>query len=241
MPIQNLLYKNRCSVTDKIEIVIPTVGQILDNEERYYQLISALTSMPIDMMVQLDDIGIDFTEINEFELFLLLFTGIKDDDTSLVFGDLDLRKFRTVISPDNGHIILYDAENDITIDRAIYNRIADAIRKINNLEKNRKKPGNTEARDFMLQRARVKMKRKKRRVEESQLETLIVALVNTEQFKYDFETIRNLSIYQFNQSLYQIRHKIEYDNRMFGVYTGTINAKDLSQDDLNWIVRRQRM
>ncbi len=68
--------------------MIPTVGEVLENEDNYYSMVSMLTAMPIDMMVQLDDIGIDFTTINEWELFLLLFNSLKEQDTSLIFWRL---------------------------------------------------------------------------------------------------------------------------------------------------------
>lgn len=90
----------------------------------------------------------------------------------------------------------------------------------------------------MLQRAREKMRRRSKRVNDSQLEELIVAMVNTEQFHYGFEGTRELSIYQFNESVRQVIKKIDYDNRMHGVYAGTVNAKELSQDDLNWLTHK---
>lgn len=52
---------------------------------------------------------------------------------------------------------------------------------------------------------------------ESQLETLIIALVNRPEFKYNYEQTLNLSIYQFYQSLKQIQTSISFDNTMIGV------------------------
>lgn len=234
----NFLYQREYAINDSVHIIIPKVGEILKDEDAYYNLVSALIAMPIDMMVQLDDAHIDFTKINEYELFLLLFEGLKKQDTSLIFGDLDLKNFDFDENPQNGMITLYDKERDIRIDRAIHGQIAAALRKIHHLEKNRRKPANAEAKEYMLKRARDKLKRKKNRKEDSQLESLIVALVNTEQFKYDFEGTRELSIYQFNESVRQIVKKIDYDNRMYGIYTGTLNPKEFSQDDLNWLVHK---
>lgn len=238
MPALNLLYHKRYAINDSISIVIPTVGEIIDHEDAYYNLVSVLTAMPIDLLVQLDDAGIDFTSINEYELFLLMFPGFKSQDTSLIFGDLDLSKFKMAVNEQNGNIVLLDEEHDIKIDRAIHGQIAEVLRRIHHLEKNRRKPANDEAKQFMLKRARDKMKRRMNRKEDSQLESLIVAMVNTEQYKYDFEGTRELSIYQFNESVRQIIKKVDYDNRMYGVYTGTINAKELSQDDLNWLTHK---
>jgi hypothetical protein len=237
MPTNNLLYKRQYAINDSIHIEIPTVGQIIDNEDAYYGLVSILTAMPIDLMVQLEDAGIDFTSINEYELFLLMFPGIKSQDTSLIFGDLDLSKFKMAVNEQNGNIVLIDNENDIKIDRAIHGQIAGVLRKIHHIEKNNRKPANIEAKEFMIKRAREKMKRKKR-LEDSQLESLIIAMVNAEQYKYDFEGTRELSIYQFNESVRQVIKKVDYNNKMFGVYTGNLNVKELSQDDLNWLTHK---
>ncbi len=238
MATQNLLYKNRLAINDSISIVVPTVGEIIDDEDTYYTLVSVLTAMPIDFMVLLDEAGVDFTTINEYQMFLMLFKGIQTKDTRLVFGDLDMSKFDMAVNEQNGQIVLLDRENDIVIDRAIHGQIAGALRKIHHLEKNRRKPANEEAKKYMLERARAKQKRHKNRIQESKLEPLIVAMVNTEQYKYDFESTRGLSIFQFNESVRQVIKKVDYDNRMYGVYSGTINAKELSQDDLNWLIHK---
>lgn len=238
MSTLNILYKREIPINDKIKIVIPTVGEILKNEDAYYNIVYTLTAMPADMMVQLDDVGIDFAQINEYELFLILFNSLKSQDTSLVFGDLDLRKFQVGINEQNGNVVLIDTENDIRIDRAIHDKIASTLRSIHHLEKNRHTPGNEDAREYMLKRARAKLRRQMSKKSLSQLESLIIAMVNTEQFKYGFEGTLELSIYQFNESVKQIIKKVDYDNRMYGVYSGTINVKELSQDDLNWLVHK---
>lgn len=231
----SLLYASSCPINDKISIVVPTVGQIIADEGAYYGAVTAVTATPEDFMVQLDDVGIDFAKITPFELFLLLFNGLKASDTHLVFGDLDLAKFKTAINERNGMLVLINEEDDIVIDRAVHDQICRVLRKINHLEKHNHKPGNDEARKYMIERARIKQRRAARRPRKSQLEELIIALVNTEQYKYDYASTLDLTIYQFNASVHQIIKKVNYDNMMIGLYTGTIKEKDLSQDQLNWL------
>lgn len=238
MSTLNLLYQKLYPINDHISMVIPTVGDIVAKEEAYYSLVTALTAMPIDLLVQLDDANIDFTTINEYELFLRLFPEIAIQDTSLIFGDLDLSKFKYATNVKNGNIILYDEENNITIDRSIHGRISEVLRKIHHIKKDTRKPANEEARKYMIKRARDKLKRKRNQKQDSQLEQLIVAMVNTEQYKYDFERTRELTIYQFNECVSQVCKKIDYDHKMHGIYAGTISTKDLSQDDLNWLTHK---
>ena len=90
----------------------------------------------------------------------------------------------------------------------------------------------------MIDRARRKRNRRRNRQKLSQLESLIIALVNTEQFSYDFESVQKMTIYQFNESVRQVIKKIDYDNRMHGIYAGTVSLKDMSQDDLNWLTHK---
>lgn len=231
----NLLYKTSVDVNDKIRIRIPTVGEIIEDEDRYYSLISLLTAMPIDYMVELDDIGIDFTTINEFELFTLLSPALASLGTSTIIEGVDFGRFERAVNRENGELVLLDREDDIVIDRGVLSMIASWLRKIHGLEQDRRTPGNNESKKYMIERARKKKEREKKRKRASQLETLIVALVNTEQYKYNYETTRGLTIYQFNECVSQILHKVDYDNRMRGVYAGTVDTKHLSQDDLQWL------
>lgn len=233
-----LLYARSYPVNDKISIVIPTVGEILENEDAYSSIVTAITATPSDFMVQLDDAGIDFTSITPFELFLMLFEQLKRSDTTLVLGGLNLSKFKVAINEESKQIVLRDEDNDITIDRAVHDKMCRILRKINHLEKNTRNPGNEEAKKYMIDRARIKQRRAARRKRQSQIEELIIALVNTEQFKYGYEEVLHLTIYQFNSSVYQIIKKINYDNTMIGCYAGTVNAKELSPDQLNWLTSK---
>ena len=146
-----------------------------------------------------------------------------------------------MVNQQNNNIVLRDELNDITIDRSVYGMISNTLRKIHSLERDRRKPANEEAKKFMLERARKKLRRSKNKYHDSQLESFIISLVNTEQFKYDFEGTRELSIYQFNVSVRQIIKKTDYEHLMFGVYSGSISAKDVKNDDLIWLYKNNNL
>ena len=232
-----LLYADRYDINDKVYVKIPTVGEVLADEDKYFEIVYTIIATPYDLMVQLDDNGIDFTKISSFDLFCLLFGHLRELDTSLVFGDLDLNKFSVAINNQNGNHVLRDEENDITIDRAIHGQICACLRKLLNIPKTEKQPGNEEGRLYMLEKARKKAKRKKKKQQsESQIEDLIVALVNTAEFPYDYESVKDLTIYQFYASLKQITHKVKFDKTMIGVYAGTVAFDKLSEDERSWIM-----
>jgi len=218
----------------KLSIRIPTVKEILEDEFTYYSIISSLTASPFQYMVQLDDMGIDFTTISDYELFMMLFTVYAKSDLSIIFGNLNVSDF--VIKPNKHRGFLYNAQNDIEINEKVYNDLVDIIRKIYLLEKVKYKPGNESARKYLLDKERKKQKRNAKKKQEPYLEKLVIALVNTSEFPYDYDSCMDLSIYRFNQSFKQIQHKIAFDNTMVGVYAGTVDTSKLSNKDiLSWI------
>ena len=185
-------------------------------------------------MVQLDNIGIDFTTISDYQLFMMLFTVYAKSDLSIIFGDLDTSDF--IVQGEEGYEFLYSPKNKLEINEEVYYDIVNTIRKINLLEKVNYKPGNESARKYLLEKERKKQKRNAKKKQEPYLEKLVISLVNTSEFKYDYDSCMDLSIYKFNQSFRQIQHKIAFDNTMIGVYAGTVDTSKLSNKDiLSWI------
>ena len=276
---------NKIPIIPQITLKIPTVGEILDNEHSYYSLTSSLTSSPFTYMVQLDDMGIDYAAIDDWQLFTLLFCSysnqiatyrskMKELDQKMQYLeentgeymecqlqkqyfqqlidnlglDLVFDHFEMTAETDgqitgfqidrdkNGYDFLYNPATGVKIDRLVHMDMADAIRKINQYEKVKFKPGNESAKKYLLDRERKKLKRNAKKKQQPYLENMVIALVNTSEFPYDYDSCMNLSIYQFNQSFKQIQHKIRFDNTMIGVYAGTVDTSRMANKDcLSWI------
>ena len=233
---KSLLNATSVDIVPNLSVRIPTVGEILEDEDKYYEIVSSLTATPFQYMVQLDDMGIDFTTITDYQLFMMLFPMYAKSDLSLLFSDLDTSDFGIYINQQDNSQVIYSPNNNIIIDELIYNDLADTIRKINLFEKVKSKPGNESARKYLLEKERKKQKRNAKKPKEPYLEKLVIALVNTSEFPYNYETCMDLSIYKFNQSFKQIQQKITFDNTMIGVYAGTVDtSKMTNKDALSWI------
>lgn len=273
------LKADRIPITDKIYVRIPTIGEILDHEQTYYSIAYNLTSTPYQQMVRLDDMGIDYTEISEWELFMQtmhsysysitktkenikeisdqLETELSDKDKiklmnaiqqslddlgemlegfKLIFGDLEIEGFQIFKDVEIDEIILYNTITGVRIDRLTHLEITKVIRELNLYEHVKSKPGNENAKKYLLEKERKRLKRAARKPYEPYLEKLVISLVNTVEFPYNYETCMNLSLYKFNQSFKQIQHKINFDNTMIGVYAGTVSTKDMKDKSvLSWI------
>ena len=197
------LYARTIPVNNKIEIQVPTLREILSDEDGYLAVVQALTSTPYEMMLWLEDTkNINFTTVDRYDLFCMMFEDLKHMDTSKVFGDLDLSQFHSVVQyyGQTYEIEFVDKKNGIKIDRMIYEQIRAILCDLHQIEPEEKKAANNAARKYLLDKARRKAKRAASKKRQSQLETLIVALVNTSECSYNFETILDLTIYQFKKS-----------------------------------------
>lgn len=233
---KSLLTASSIPILPNLSIRIPTVGEILEAEAHYYHLISSLTATPFQYMVPLADMGIDFTMITDYQLFLILFPAYAKSDLSILFGNLDLSDIITCTHPANDTEILYSPRNDLVIDELVHHQMADAVRKINHLQKETRRPGNEEAKEFRIQLERKKQKRLAGKPYEPYLEKLVVALVNRPEFKYNYEEVNHLTIYQFHQSFEQIKTNILFEHTMTGVYAGTVDTSKIKDRScLSWL------
>lgn len=238
MDSRSLLLQTQVDLAPGIAIRIPTVGEILQNERLYYQTTYSLTATPFQSMVQLDDLGIDFTTISEWQLFIQTFLAYahSGDLLDYVFADLQTQGFGIYQDPQTAALYLSNPDTGVQIHESTYLQIVELIRKINLYEHITARPANETARQYLIEKERKRLKRLAKKPPEPYLEQMVIALVNTAEFPYDYESCMHLSIYAFNQSFKQIQHKINYDNTMIGIYAGTLNARDMKDKAaLSWI------
>ena len=241
MENSSLLFTKEVQITPQITIRIPTVGEIIEQESTYFGLVSILTSTPFQYMVQLDDLGIDYTKITDYEMFLLFFPLYAQNDTSILFGDIYLKDIAVYHDTSVDLDVLYSPTSDVKIDELVYFQMAKLVRRFNCLKYDRRRPKGEQTKKYLLEKERRHLKnmerlRKNKEYEQSDFEKLIIALVNNEHFKYDYESIKRLTIYQFYQSFKQIQHEINFNNMMRGVYAGTIDTQKIQDRScLSWI------
>lgn len=234
----NLLRISDYEINDKIAVHVPTVNEIFDfGDQKYYSIVQTLIATPFDLMVELDDIGIDYETITDYQLFVLMMESIaiNEEDTSIFFGNLNLKSFQEAVNPQNGEKVLWDKDNDIVIDQMIALEICNAIRKIHFWKAPLGKAGNAEAKAYLIERNRKKKQRLAKKPYKSFLESMIISLVNTEEFPYNYETVMGLSIYKLNASWRQIQKKKHWEQTMGGVYFGTVDTSKIDLEKINWL------
>ena len=255
-------------ITDKIIVTQPTIDQIIDfGEKRYFQTVHCLTGVGADFKWQLlDYFEIDYTTIDDFELFKLMiwkslsskklvYKELKENPKqyeeyinkmteedweellfnpiSLVIKDIDFADFKEYQSDKSPETILYDKEHDITIDRFVYTRIVDAVRKIHGLKRNNEIPANEITKMDLIEDARDDYKIASKKPYKSVLKPLISALaVKTGQLGSD--SIWNTKINMFFDSIKRINKIQDAELLLQGAYSGFASLKDIDKTRLDW-------
>lgn len=152
---------------------------------------------------------------------------------SLVIKDIDFADFEEYESDKSPETILYDKEHDIVIDRFVYARIADAVRKIHGFKRNNQLPANDITKMFLIDDAREEAMMESQKPYKSVLKPLISALaVKTGQLGND--SIWNTKINMFFDAIKRINKIQDAELLLQGAYSGFASLKGIDKDRLDW-------
>lgn len=238
--LSNVIYGEPYKVSDKLTIYNPTIDDICRfGEKQYWQLISTLVSRPYDAMVKLDDLGINYQKISDYDFFVMQAIHIDQADTQILFGDFCFKGLNVMPSEDGSDILLVDNSGDVKFDKIAYTMMVQYIRYIHFIkEKIEYDVGNELSRKYLIKRMREKMERKKRKNKNLQFESIlsgiISSIVNANGAVSSYEDTKKMHISQIYDAYMRICKIINYQQTMTGVYAGTVSYKDLDKSILDW-------
>ena len=236
---------NNYIINRYITIYNPYVYEVADfGEDAFFSALNFFTRKPYDIAVELDDKGVDYQSITDWDLFYSTAPHIPIIYSCILFGKLDFTEFIPHINDETGLKYLVNKYNSqIRIDEAIYRKIVTYLRYMYFIsEKVEYDVGNAMAKRFLIDRMRRKRKKYLRDLElgkiknQSRISDMIKYCVNNSNFKYDYSTVMNLTLNLLFESYYFMVHSGERDNVMSGIYHGTIDpAKMKDKNILNII------
>lgn len=222
------------SINDKIVIKQPTMRDVTDmGEQEYFSMVHTITANPTSMKVQLDSIGIDWNEIEDFDLFMMLAPNMNKEQTSILLGDLDLSALRPYRNHENGDIVLANPESNIIIDKLIYQRIVDYIRKMHNIKAEVKHAKNKFTKKAMIEYDRQQMAANAAK----EYKSYFVPVISTLQCKMGWtkDYILNMGIVEYFEIVARMQIINNADHLLSGVYAGTIDIKKINKKELNFM------
>ena len=258
-------------ITDKIKIKQPTIGQIEQfGGQRYSTAVLNLTRVGGDLIWHLTEMGIDFTKISDYDLFLKvivplvsskknilklleenylydeecakIYNGLSDEDKEemlinpleLVLDDIDLADFIQCTDTTTNEIVLYNKERDITIDRTVYMRVVDVVRKMHGFKRNNIVPANESTKQDMIEDARDEHIASKYNTFKSILLPYVSSLINHPSCSYKHNDIWDLGINAFFDSIKRI-NKIQNATLLLqGAYSGFASLTGIDKERLDW-------
>ncbi len=181
-----------------------------------------------ELMAHKEEYEEQLNKMTEEDLNELLFNPV-----SLVLKDIDFADFEEYESDKNNETILYDKEHDITIDRFVYARMVDTVRKIHGFKRNNQVPANDITKMFLIDDAREEAMATAQKPYKSVLKPLISALaVKTGQLGSD--SIWNTKVNMFFDAIKRINKIQDATLLLQGAYSGFASLKGIDKERLDW-------
>ena len=223
-------------VNDKIRIKHPRIREIVEfGEQEYFNFIYTICSIPSDMKSVLWDMGIDYEEISDFELFAMLTKNLSQACSKFIFYDIDISSFDLCLDTVTGMPVLANQDNSIIIDQLLYRVIIDYIRKVHGIVPKIEKSYNALTKKKLIEFDKQKRLTQKDKKHTSVLLPLIVSLTCTEECKHNSISIQDAGLYEIFESIKQINKKKSACALLQGSYSGMIDTSKINKEAFNWM------
>lgn len=249
-----LYFGDPYQVSDKIQILQPTIGGILEYDRRFgesefWSMLNVFIGNTTSYRLLLWDMGIDWNEISDFQLFSLLIKTLKVENTEILFGDLDLSLFDAYIkqvpneegandekeSEPKQEMILWNPELDIEITEEIYNNIALYIRTMFNIFPKIEKAKGKTTKKWIIEEDRMNLANAKKEDTTSTFLPLIESCCCHAGFKYKKNELREVGIYEFMRSVQRLQIYESTTALLKGMYSGFIDTKGIDKEEFDFM------
>lgn len=220
-------------VNDYITITLPKIGEVVKYGERqYYSMIQTITAIPSEMKSQLWDSGLDWTQIEDFQLFMMLSQSLPQDKTQIIFGDLDLQAMRPFENRQNDTVILYNPDTGSVIDELAYKKITSYLCSAHNLTKKVEKAANEFTKKILIDEDRQKIANAQKQPYKSFLKPLISAVKCRQGYTLDY--VKNMGLYEFFDDLSRLQIIVNTDALLGGMYSGFCDTSKIPKQNFDW-------
>ena len=249
-----LYFGDPYQVSDKILVYQPTIGGILEYDKRFgesefWSMLNVFIGNTTSYRLLLWDMGIDWNEISDFQLFSLLIKTLKVENTEILFGDLDLSSFDAYMKQipnedesDNKEeselkqeMVLWNPELDIEINEDIYKNIALYIRTMFNIFPKVEKAKGKTTKKWIIEEDRMNLANAKKEDTTSTFLPLIESCCCHPGFKYKKNELREVGIYEFMRDVQRLQIYESTTALLKGMYSGFIDTKGIDKEEFDFM------
>lgn len=221
-------------INQYLTIYQPTIGNIIDYGEReYYSMIQTLTAIPSEMKSSLWDSGLDWNQVEDFQLFIMISRSFSQKQTEIILGDIDLQRMQPRENLQNGEPILYDPITGAIIDELAYKTMSAYLCKLHNLTKKVEKAGNKYTKQVLIDEDRQKREYAVTQPYKSFLMPLVSSIKVRQGYTRDY--IRNMGLYEFFDDVNRSQIIVNTDSLLSGAYSGMMDTSKIKKSQFNWM------
>lgn len=226
-------------VDGKITIHQPTIQDILDmGEKEFFATIAPFTSNTTAFRVQLWDLGIDWNEMTDFELFAILIKTVSFEHTKVIFGDIEWNSFDLVakVNEDNEAVpVLISNKTDLEIDEDLYLKMRKYLCFMFNIKLENEFCKGKILKEEIIAKQRAEDAKKKAEAKGSNMMQMISFALNHAGFKYKKQELRNVGYVEFLDSIKRLQVYESTRALMQGNYSGFCDLSKVPKEDFNFM------
>lgn len=229
----SLYFGDPYKINDYVTVTIPKIGELVQyGEKSYYSMVQTITAIPSEMKSQLWDMGIDWTQITDFQLFMMLAPTLPKEKTQILFGDLDLQAMRPFENKQNGTVVLFNPQTNAVIDELAYGKISSYLCSAHNLTKKIEKAANEFTKKFMIEEDR----QKKKYDSQQPYKSFLLPLISSVKCRmgYTLDYVKNMGLYEFMDDLKRLQIIVNSDALLQGSYSGMVDTKKIPKKEFDW-------
>lgn len=220
-------------VNDYITITIPKIGDVVKyGEKEYYSMVQTMSAIPSEMKSQLWDMGLDWTQITDFQLFMMLAPTLSQEKTEILFGDINFQSLRPFNNSQNDTVFLADPETGVIIDELAFGKIHSYLCSAHNLTKKVEKAANEFTKKFMIDEDRQKLQYNAKQPHKSFLKPLISAVKC--RMGYTLDYVKNMGLVEFFDDLARLQIIVNSDALLKGSYSGMVDTSKIPKKQFDW-------
>lgn len=231
------------SATGVITLYQPCIGDLIKiGQEKFFSSLSILITNTTSYRLPLWEMGIDWNEFSDFNLFLLLYKRLDPDVVKMLFGDVNILSFEVFSKQNEGKeiLVLYNEELGIEINEDVYFHISQYFRKAFNMSPEEKITKDSIMKQWFINKDKRQLEIDKKKEEKGQLKSatllpLISSCLNHPGFKYDLDGIRKLTVGQFYDSVHRLQIYENSTAVLKGMYSGFVDGKKIKPEDYNFM------
>ena len=251
-------------ITDNITLFQPTIQGIMDyGEIDFYSMVHNFLGNTTQKKLWLWNNGIDWNKISDYELFCNLVRYYSQEETAILFGDIDFTKFdlygledpapepepegkETAVQRNKRKFREFErtrtfinSEQGIEINAETYHFLVSVMREMfRNYPKTEYAP-NKSTKELMIEEEQNKIKKAELEKKDSDNESILLPLisfcVNHPGFKYKKSELKEMQIYEFMDSVGRLNIYESTRALLTGTYSGFCDTSKVPKTQFDFM------